>query len=217
MRIEHLEFRWHRLMRRHRAPSQYIIPLWREIVNAYSNSDRYYHNLHHITNLLSQADKFSPYIRDFDTLELSIWYHDVIYNCLRKDNEEKSAIFAKYRLEAIKYPREKLVKCYEQINATKTHELPETADSDTAWLLDFDLAILSADWSTYQEYTRQIRKEYNIFPNFLYHRGRQKVLKQLLAKDQIYHTNYYHQHFEEAARENMQKELTLLSGKKVRP
>lgn len=211
MKIEHLEYRWHQLMRRQNAPAQYIVPLWREIVTAYNGPNRHYHNLQHLVDLFTQADQFRTNIEDFDTFELSIWYHDIIYQCLRKDNEEKSAIFAKYRLEAIKYPRKKLVRCYNQINATKLHQLTTQSDADTAWLLDFDLSILGQKWSDYLEYTQAVRKEYSIFPTFLYKRGRKKVLKQLLERDQLFNTPFYKDRFELLAKENLQRELDMLS------
>ena len=211
MKVEHLEYRWHQLMLRHKAPSRYIGPLWREIRNAYTNTHRHYHTLQHIADLFTQADRFRTEIKDFDTLELSIWYHDIICQCLRKDNEEKSAVFAKYRMEAINYPRKKLVRCYRQINATKNHQLELLSDADTPWLLDFDLAILGSDWTIYQKYLDKIRKEYSIFPTFLYQRGRKKVLQLLLERNQLFHTPYYFDRFEAAARENIQQELTLLS------
>ncbi len=215
MKLEHLEYRWHQLMRRQKAPAQYIVPLWREILSAYTNPNRHYHTLQHLLDLFTQADQFRTQIDDFDTLELSIWYHDIIYQCLRKDNEEKSALFAKYRLEAINYPRQKLVCCYDQINATKKHELDKNSkDLDTALLLDFDLSILGRDWATYEKYCDKVRKEYSIFPTFLYNRGRKKVLRQLLERPQLYQTNYYVENFESTARENLQRELEILSSKK---
>jgi len=212
MKLEHLEYRWHQLMRRQKAPAQYIVPLWREILSAYTNENRHYHSLEHLVDLFTQADQLKAQIEDFDTLELSIWYHDIIYQCLRKDNEEKSALFAKYRLEAINYPRQKLVRCYEQINATKTHKLPANSkDLDLALFLDFDLSILGKDWPIYENYCAQIRKEYSIFPNFLYNRGRKKVIKQLLNLSQIFKTNYYVEKYEKAARNNLERELEKLS------
>jgi predicted metal-dependent HD superfamily phosphohydrolase len=196
-------------MHRLNAPARYISPLWKEIAGYYSAKDRHYHNLNHLADLFSQADYFKKHIEDFDTFQLSIWYHDIIYNCLRKDNEEKSALFAKYRLEAINFPREKLVRCYQQINATKFHQI-EGDDADTAWLLDFDLSILGRKWPVYYKYTQQIRKEYAIFPSFLYNRGRKKVLQGFLKKDRLFHTDQYFTYFEKLARENIQKELDLL-------
>lgn len=211
MKVEHLEYRWHQLMLRQQAPTRYIAPLWREIRSAYTNTHRHYHNLHHLADLLAQADRFRTEITDFDTLELAIWYHDIICQCLRKDNEEKSAVFAKYRMEAIQYPREKLVRCYRQINATKKYQLSNEDDADTAWLLDFDLSIMGKDWATYSKYLDKLRKEYSVFPTFLYKRGRKKTLELLLERDRLFHTPYYYDRFETNAWNNIQRELVLLN------
>jgi len=208
--MEQLEQRWHDLMRQLNAPARYVILLWREIILAYSEKSRYYHNLSHLENLFNQADQFKNQIIDFETLQLSIWYHDIIYQCLRKDNEEKSALFAKYRMEAIGYPRKKLVKCYHQIIATKNHQPHPEADSDTLWLLDFDLSILGKSWEEYLKYAQQIRKEYAVFPSFLYKKGRKKLLHQFLEKEKLFHTETYYNLFEANARNNIRKELKLL-------
>ena len=213
MRLEQLEFRWYQLMRRLRAPTQYVGPMWREINKAYSAKKRTYHNLHHLADLFSQTDRYRDQLEDVDTFELSIWYHDVIYSVLRKDNEERSALFAKYRLEVMRYPREQLIRCYHQINATKLHVLNGATDPDLPYLLDFDLSILGTRYEQYQFYCRQIRQEYGIFPTFLYNRGRKKVLRHLLERDRIYHTPAYFELFEQRARSNMEKELELLEAK----
>lgn len=213
MSIEQLEHRWHHLMHRLAAPLQYNVPLWREIQRAYTAKNRHYHTLAHLADLFQQADLFKKQIKDFDILEISIWYHDIIYQVLKKDSEIKSALFAKYRLEAIHTSRERLVKCYHQINATKLHELSDNDDSDTAFLLDFDLSILGRDWKIYANYANQIRLEYAIIPTFLYKRGRKKVLKLFLEKERIFKTDYYYENFEMIARDNIAKELHFLNQK----
>lgn len=211
LRLEHLEYKWHQLMARQRAPTRYIVPLWREIVSAYSSKSRYFHTLKHLGDLLHQAELHQDKIRDYDTLLLSIWYHDIIYQCLRKDNEEKSAIFAKYRLEAIKYPRTGIVKCYQQINATKLNNpVINNIDGDTALFLDFDQSVLGSKWMHYKEYAKSIRREYAIFPTFLYNRGRKKLLQLLLKKEKLFVTELYYNSFEAIARDNIKKELSLL-------
>jgi predicted metal-dependent HD superfamily phosphohydrolase len=40
--------------------------------------------------------------------------------------------------------------------------------------LDADLSILGKDLDTYLAYTKMIRKEYSIYPDFLYKPGRKK-------------------------------------------
>ena len=101
--------------------------------------------------------------------------------------------------------------CYNLIIATKTHLLPNDLNSfDFQFLLDIDLSILASERNDYIEYTTQIRKEYNMYPNFLYKKGRKKVLKHFLEMKQIYKTELFQNLWEEKAKENISYELSLL-------
>lgn len=146
--------------------------LWEEIEVAYKSKKRHYHNLIHLENLYQQLIVIKPQIEDWDTILFSLFYHDVIYNTLRKDNEDKSAKLAQKKLEQISYSELKIEKCVQQILATKAHTL--TTDIDTNLFTDADLSILGADWNFYKNYAAQIRKEYCIYPDFMYNSGRKK-------------------------------------------
>ena len=148
-------------------------------------------------------------IENWDTLLFSLFYHDIIYNPLRQDNEEKSAALAVQRLNALSYAAHKTAHCHAQILATKGHQVSQ--DADTNFFTDADLSILGADWSTYTAYYKNVRKEYAIYPDFLYSKGRAKVLQQFLQMECIYKTAYFYERFEEQARSNIQKELDLLT------
>ena len=78
---------------------------------------------------------------------------------------------------------------------------------DNAYLLDFDLSILGSDWDSYRNYTIQIRKEYKIYPDFMYKSGRKKVLQHFLERETLYFTEAYQVTHENRARENLKKEL----------
>lgn len=182
--------------------------LWTEIEQKYSKKKRYYHNLEHIENMFREVENVRDEIQDFDVLSFSIFYHDVIYDAASKTNEEKSADLAKKRLEKINLNQEKILKAYTQILATKAHQISE--DQDTNLLLDADLSILGKDNETYSEYTRQIRKEYSIYPDFLYKPGRKKVLEHFLSLENIFKTEYFRKRYEDQARKNIERELKIL-------
>lgn len=97
---------------------------------------------------------------------------------------------------------------YEQILATKSHK--KSDDEDTNFLLDADLSILGKSPQVYLEYTKQIRKEYSIYPDFLYKPGRKKVLQHFLALENIFKTEYFKNKYESQARENIEFELRSL-------
>jgi len=57
----------------------------------------------------------------------------------------------------------------------------------------------------------KIRKEYKVYPDIIYKPGRRKVVQHFLAMERIYKTDYFFVRLEQQAKENLTKELTLLS------
>ena len=148
---------------------------WQEIVTHYSHKKRYYHTLTHLQNLLAELEAIKAQIADWDTVLFALYYHDIIYNATRKDNEEKSAELARERLRELQYPADKAERCVAHILATKSHTV--STDNDTNLFTDADLSILGTDADNYTAYAQQIRKEYGIYPDFMYYPGRKKVLQ----------------------------------------
>jgi len=180
---------------------------WNELANHYNSKNRYYPNLQHLANMLQELIPIKQKVQKLDSFLFSIYYHDVVYQATRSDNEYQSALLFKKRIAQTNFSN--IEHCFQQIEATKTHEPSE--DHDTNILLDIDLSILGQDQNTYQEYTQQIRQEYRIYPNFLYQKGRRKVLIKMLAQDKIYKTHYFINKYEAQARDNIKQELEQLS------
>lgn len=195
------------LLKKYTNDENLVENFWSEIKENYSGSKRYYHTLQHLENLLQVLSPIKAKINDWDTLLFTLFYHDVIYNATKGDNEKKSAEFAIVRMQTIDIVNIQIEKCKAQILATKKHIL--STDSDTNYFIDADLSVLGHDWETYSNYYQNVRKEYSIYPNILYNAGRKKVLKHFLAMDNIYKTNYFFQEFEQKAKENLQRELGL--------
>lgn len=186
-----------------------IDKLWKEIEASYGNSNRYYHNLLHLDHLIGELLPVKERIVDWQTIILAMAYHDIVYNTLRHDNEEKSANFAYDRLSDLCLPAAQKKKCKLQILSTKRHQL--TVDDDTNYFTDADLSILGADNNVYLIYTQQIRREYNHFPDLLYKPGRKKVLNEFLEMEKIFKTEYFQKKYERRARINISSELKTLS------
>lgn len=208
--ITELKSKWFNLSSKYVEDKTVIDSLWEDILKYYLEKHRYYHNLSHIQNMLTQAENFKKDITDFDVLLFSIWYHDIIYKSTKKDNEEKSASFAEKCLKSINFEEKRLKNIKNLIVSTKKHQIKIDENDDNAYLLDFDLSILGADWETYQNYIHNIRKEYKIYPDFMYKPGRKKVLLHFLERDNLYFTETYKTRFENAARKNLKREIKLL-------
>jgi len=181
---------------------------WKEIEKKYSEKGRHYHNLEHLGNMFSELESVKDKISDFNIISFSVFYHDVIYDASSKSNEEKSAEFGKIRLEKLNIDKQSIDTIFNQIIATKAHQ--KSDDQDTNYLLDADLSILGKDVETYLEYTKKIRKEYSIYPDFLYKPGRKKVLQHFLELENIFKTDYFQEKYEVQARENIEFEISLL-------
>lgn len=181
---------------------------YQEIEKKYTTSRRHYHNLQHIEALLQLCEAYSAQLHDRDVVEFSVFYHDIIYNVFRKDNEPRSAQVAVKRLQALSVPTQKIEQVKIYIEATQTHTVTDAVKHipDLQLFLDFDMSILGAEWANYEAYTQQVRREYRIYPNKLYYLGRLQFLEHCLRAEFIFKTDVFRELYEAKARKNMAEE-----------
>lgn len=182
--------------------------LWQEVNKAYSGKKRYYHNLAHLSNLLAQLQPVQMALQNWETVLFALFYHDVVYNTLRQDNEAKSAVLAQQRMEQLGVAPETITLTVAHILATKAHQPGQHTDTD--YFTDADLCILGQPWEQYEAYYKNIRKEYALYPAVIYNPGRKKVLQHFLDMEQIFKTTHFYARFERQARKNLEQELTTL-------
>ena len=125
------------------------------LVGIYTNPNRSYHNLKHISEVIEELGSCS------NALYLAAWFHDAVYDPKAKDNEEKSAAFARKWCIDFGYVPEFADEFERLILTTKHSKAPETEDEKR--LCDADLAILGAEKSRFEEYEAGIRKEYSFY------------------------------------------------------
>jgi len=194
-------------MSKYSDDESYNLKCWNEIEKNYSSKSRHYHNLEHLENMLVELDKVKQQVNNLDSLLFAIYYHDIIYTPTKSDNEHQSALLFKNRISKTSFPN--LSKCIAQIEATKEHKL--STDKDTNILLDLDLSILGKSREEYQKYCKNIRKEYHIYPDVMYRKGRKKVLINILKLDSIYKTDFFKQEYKNQAKKNLRYELNQLN------
>tara|TARA_R110000868_G_scaffold227988_1_gene480946 strand:+ start:73 stop:753 length:681 start_codon:yes stop_codon:yes gene_type:complete len=197
-----------KLMTKYTADKDLINVLWAEIEKNYSSKKRHYHTLQHLDNLHSQLTIVKREIKNWETILFTLYYHDIIYSSTKSNNEEKSAELAEKRMKKISVSNEIIEQCKKQILATKSHS--KSIDSDTNYFIDADLSVLGQSWETYSLYFKNVRKEYGIYPTFMYNSGRKKVLNHFLSMDRIFKTDFFYNKFETQAKQNLQQELQSL-------
>ena len=176
-----------------------------DLVAAYAAPNRHYHNLKHIEDclgLLAGIDDLSA--TDRDILTEAIWWHDVVYDPTRSDNEELSARLAEQHVAAdIRQDVGRLIRL------TKTH-LVEPGDRLGAILISIDLSILGAEPSRYDAYAAAIRKEFAHVPDGDYRAGRSGVLRRFAMQPAIFPDAAFARKYDRQARDNLARELTSL-------
>lgn len=201
-------------------PVAAVESLWLDIEQRYTEPHRAYHTLAHLEFIFAQ---FAAGITDSESLHqpslvaLALFYHDIIYHIgdkptttvASKSNEALSADHAAAQLKDWLNLKQ-IERIYELILLTESHQLSDTTDSDAAYLLDLDLSVLGASWSTYQRYSQAVRFEYQHIPIEAYRLGRTKVLQHLLDHPSLYMTERFYTQFEESARANIARELQTL-------
>jgi predicted metal-dependent HD superfamily phosphohydrolase len=190
------------------APDQnggYLAMNREELVAAYTATGRHYHNLTHIEDclaILARVDNLSALDREI--LFEAIWWHDVVYDATRSDNEELSARLAEPHVrEDIRREVGRLIRL------TKTHDV-QPDDRLGAILISIDLSILGAEPARYDAYAAAIRQEFIHVPEADYRAGRAKVLSQFAARPVIFPDAAFAARYDRQARENLARELAAL-------
>ncbi len=175
----------------------------------YSSTDRYYHTLEHILDLMYQIrDTELLKVEERQLLSYTAFFHDIVYNATRKDNELKSALLAKSWLLKLEVSENTTKQVVQLIENTKYHN--DSSDYISNLFNDMDLSILGAVSKKYKEYSNKIRLEYSYLPNSMYRIGRKQFLNKLLSRPKIFVTDSYYSQYEITARRNLRTELNTL-------
>jgi predicted metal-dependent HD superfamily phosphohydrolase len=184
--------------------------LYREVVAGYSEPHRRYHTMQHLGECFTRLDEARDLAERVYEVELALWFHDVVYDVRKGDNEEQSASWARDAGARSGLPSAVSERICQLILATKHDASPATGDA--ALLVDVDLAILGAATQRFDEYEQQVRQEYDWVPNFLFRRKRREILQAFLARPRIYSTEHFRQHLEAPARANLARSIQRLGG-----
>jgi predicted metal-dependent HD superfamily phosphohydrolase len=182
-----------------------------ELVAAYADPSRGYHDTRHLNEVLDRLDELAGNGAAYDRtpVRLAAWFHDAVYDGER-DAEERSAAWAEDALARVA-PAAVVSEVVRLVRLTETHS-PEDADVNGCALSDADLGILAAPRERYDEYVAAVRFEYDHLPDDVFSAGRADVLRSLVDKPRLFHTAYARERWEAAARANVDRELKVLAA-----
>src|SRR5215472_15790591 len=207
--IELLRGHWNALTSRYTDGESARDTAFKSIVRTYSAENRSYHNLSHVKALIHLYDEFK---RDagYAPILFAIWFHDIIYDTRRNDNEDISADFARDALGSLGVPSGIVCEVDLMIRATKHHS-SEHLSADGELFLDLDISILGASPELYHEYSDAIRREYDWVAWSIYRQARSGILRSFLQRQRIFFTDQINSRFGDQARTNLENELNELA------
>jgi predicted metal-dependent HD superfamily phosphohydrolase len=150
------------------------------LLSMWNESHRSYHTQNHLLDLIEQINEQKSKLSQaqYEKLVLCALFHDIVYDPMRQDNEEKSAEFF------INCCSEKddidLLEVKQMILDTKTHE----AQTELSQLfIEFDMKVVNSDYEKLLEWEKGIKDEFEpIYGEENYKFGRLKFLESLLDK-----------------------------------
>jgi predicted metal-dependent HD superfamily phosphohydrolase len=177
-----------------------------ELEAAYADPSRGYHDRTHLAEVLAHVEELTDADDpDREAVLLAAWFHDVVYDG-QGDLEERSARRAEDALAGSPLAAE----VARLVRLTAGHR-PEEHDRAGQVLCDADLAILAADADRYASYTRGVRSEYSAVSDADFAKGRAAVLRDLLDKPSLFHTEPARRWWEQRARANVEAEIRSLT------
>lgn len=182
--------------------------LFERLMAAWSEAQRHYHTLQHLGECLANFRTLAHLPEHPLEVQLALWFHDAIYDLGRHDNEARSAEWAQAEMRAAGLPAAMAERVAALIMATCHNASPAGVDAEV--VVDIDLWILGAPTARFEEYERQVRREYGHLPDAIYRAGRSAILQQFLARDRLFSTELFRARFEARARENLGESLRAL-------
>lgn len=181
-----------------------------ELLERWSEPHRRYHDVDHLTAMLSHVDDLSGGAAD-PAVRLATWFHDAVYDPTSAGNEEASAALAGETLPRLGIPAAITDEVIRLVRMTASHD-PTPDDHAGALICDADLAILAARPSAYQRYTEAVRAEYHHVDDATFRAGRTAILQRLLRRPTLYNLDAARHKWEGRARINLAIELSALTA-----
>lgn len=185
------------------------------LVEGYRHPVRHFHDIGHVADVLSHLDWAAEHVANIkalpaddrqvflDSIELAIWYHDIVYDAKSHDNEAESARFMVTEAERLGIDPATVREAAQAILITADHANAKTLAEQI--IADCDLHTLGVSWPQFEKNSQLIAAEYAHVPPDAFIEGRRQFMAAILAKGPIYKTKAFADRYERQARDNIEK------------
>jgi predicted metal-dependent HD superfamily phosphohydrolase len=172
---------------------------------AWSAASRRYHNIEHLVDCLRELDASDARGPAVELAELALWYHDVVYQPLASDCEERSARALLDDAATLAIPDASAKLAADLVRATAHARARDASSSPAADLVvDIDLSILGRDFLRFMDYEYAVEEEYSSVPTVVFRSGRRTFLTALLDRPYIFRTEHFRGRYEQRARRQIE-------------
>ena len=208
---ERLRSRWLGLMSRLGVRDN-TEPLLGQLTDAYQGPGRHYHDLSHVAAVLERVEALAAAHPERDAASLAAWFHDVVYDPLRQDNEAASAALVRETLTPLGVSPATIARAAALVERTATPT--QAADPLERAFMDADFSIVAETPDVYDRYAAAVRREYGVFSDPQFQAGRAQFLRGLLRRIERDGQLFYDLPplCEALAVENIRRELARLVG-----
>ncbi len=198
--------------------------LFDSLMGRHREAHRRYHGVRHVTWVVRHVDELAATepVDDIGAVVIAAFFHDAVYDPLASDNEAASARLAERELIGLGWDDARRQRVVAMVKATATHAVPtgigieSGTDTDTAVLLDADLAVLGSDPASYQAYVDGVRSEYAHVSTDDWRIGRTQVLQAFLDRPSLFATPTGRARWEARAQANLAAEVASLRDRTYR-
>lgn len=177
--------------------------MWGKLDRRYREPHRHYHDPNHLAHCLAELDLAGERVKHPDQVEMAIWFHDVINEPGERDNEACSADYFRDKAHDLMDPG--FVDAVSSLILVTTHQRPPK-DPDKQFICDIDLASFGLPWECFMRDSDAVKAE---FPgtDSEYFQAKARFLEAMLARPRIFLTDFFHDRYEQQARENITRLL----------
>lgn len=179
------------------------------LLDGYNEPQRHYHTLAHIEQCLGMFDQCKALASTPDALELAVWFHDVIFEPGKPDNEKRSAeLYLQLSQDVHDEHTRGLV---DRLIMATLHDGSSLEDSDAVYMVDIDLSSFGLSWEAFLRDSKNLRLENAELDDAEYYRRKAAFQNCLLAKERFYLSDFFAERLETRARANLARYFEYIS------
>ena len=185
------------------------------IIRKLQSTSRHYHNVNHLTCMLSKVDELADLTHNSDCVRIAAWFHAVFYNSYLggiypEYSYDEPTNFLKNNLLNIGIDPDICTHITKILIDTQNYNIGSDSEIDSQVLFDSCVSIFASTPQEYKSYLSLARQEYSNIPLCIVLSARKKFITQLLNRSKIF-VSPIGKNWEISARQNLEAELIRLS------